>query len=338
MEDKQTLTHSEVVSRAGKARAEKLSPERRREIAIQANHARKCYDRFEKATHDGQIEIAGHKIDCYVLKNGKRIVSSSAFSQVLGVSEPNKEMREKSVLTSTPYFAASDNLKLYMSEAFNGRQDMVEFISKSNKKTQGLVADSIPRICDAFLRARENNDLHPKQLKIATACEIIVRSLAKVGIIALIDEATGYQEERARNELQTLLKKFVQDELLPWTQTFPHEFFRQVYRIFGWKYIEGNTKNPQCLGGFINKHVYDAIDPEVKKALQEKNPFMPERNCNKYKHHQFLTEEYGRKALEKHLMTLIGLLRASRCKEEFEELFDRVFKGQSQLDWITQFL
>lgn len=37
--------------------------------------------------------------------------------------------------------------------------------------------------------------------------EALVRSLAKVGIIALVDEATGFQEIRARNELQRILER-----------------------------------------------------------------------------------------------------------------------------------
>jgi len=63
----------------------------------------------------------------------------------------------------------------------------------------------------------------------------LIRGLARVGIIALVDEATGYQEVRARQELQRILEAYVQAELRPWIKTFPDEFFKEIYRLQGWE-------------------------------------------------------------------------------------------------------
>lgn len=336
-ESKKILTNIELSSLAGKARAAKLSPERRSEIAKIANNAKNTKG-LVKATHDGSIEIGNGKLECYVLKDGTRILSNESIAKCLGFNKPNSERQKKEESTGVPYFMGADNIKSLISAEMMSSLKVINFSSKKGTKASGVNAILFPEICDLFLKARDLGILTEQQKHIAQSSEIMIRSLAKIGIIALIDEATGYEEERARGELQTLLKKIISDELLPWTQTFPHEFFRNAYRLFGWKYKEGQCQHPQYMGGFINKFIYDAISPEVRKELQSKNPFDPEKNCNKHKHHQFLTHEYGRGALEKQLMTVIGLMRASRCKEEFEGLFDRVFKGTSQLDWICQFM
>lgn len=43
--------------------------------------------------------------------------------------------------------------------------------------------------------------------------EILVRGFARVSIIALVDEATGYQRDRAKNALAAILEAFIAKEL-----------------------------------------------------------------------------------------------------------------------------
>lgn len=70
---------------------------------------------------------------------------------------------------------------------------------------------------EIMLNARDcalskKTSLGVNQQTVINRCDIIVRALAKVGIIALVDEATGYQEDknRAKDELQKFLKSFLQ--------------------------------------------------------------------------------------------------------------------------------
>jgi hypothetical protein len=62
--------------------------------------------------------------------------------------------------------------------------------------------------------------------------DIVMRGLARVGIVALIDEATGYQEVRDRKALQSILNSilnaFLRKELAAWALRFPKEFYEQV--------------------------------------------------------------------------------------------------------------
>ena len=97
-------------------------------------------------------------------------------------------------------------------------------------------------ICETYLDARDAGVLLANQQNAARAAEIIIRGLARVGIIALVDAATGYEEVRAREELQLILEKYVTAEFRKWLKTFPDEFFEQVYRLQGWEYSPGNSK------------------------------------------------------------------------------------------------
>lgn len=86
-------------------------------------------------------------------------------------------------------------------------------------------------ICDAFLEARKHINLSPRQAIIAEQCEILMRSFAKIGIIALVDEATGYQYDRERDELQKILRSYISEELLPWQKRFPDIFYTELFRL-----------------------------------------------------------------------------------------------------------
>lgn len=85
----------------------------------------------------------------------------------------------------------------------------------------GYEATLLPQICEVILDAAKAGVLRRRSSKIVQAAEILIRGFARVGIIALIDEATGYQADRARDELNKILQAYIAKELLPWTKRFP---------------------------------------------------------------------------------------------------------------------
>lgn len=72
---------------------------------------------------------------------------------------------------------------------------------------RGYDADLLPAVCDIWLKAREQGLLQTQQLDKAKKAEILMRALAHVGITALVDEATGYQEIRDKIALQKILAR-----------------------------------------------------------------------------------------------------------------------------------
>ena len=100
-----------------------------------------------------------------------------------------------------------------------------------------------------------------------------MRALAHVGIIALVDEATGYQDVRARNALNEILEQFIADELRRWTKLFPDEFYRQMFRLRGWEWkVQSIKQRPGVVGNYTNDLVYQRLAPGVLDELRRKDP------------------------------------------------------------------
>ena len=70
---------------------------------------------------------------------------------------------------------------------------------------EGIAAQILRRICDVWVSAQADGVLGPSQEKIADKAKVLLNALADVAIIAIIDEATGYQRRRAQNALQTMI-------------------------------------------------------------------------------------------------------------------------------------
>ena len=143
--------------------------------------------------------------------------------------------------------------------------------------------------------------------------DMVIRAFAKVGIIALIDEATGYQAERVRKdelELQRILAAYISPELMPWAKKFPDEFYEQLFRLRGWQYKPISVRKPRIVGKITSQIVYEKLPPGVLEEMREKNP-ADEEGRRKRKHHQFLTEDIGHPHLKDHLLQVIMLMRVS---------------------------
>jgi hypothetical protein len=190
----------------------------------------------------------------------------------------------------------------------------------------GYNAEILPAVCEVYLDARAEGVLLPNQRPAAAAAEILIRGLARVGIVALIDEATGFQEVRARRELERILERYVQAELRSWIKTFPDEFFRQIYRLEGWEYTPGTSRRTPYVGKLINHYVYEQLPPGVLPELQRLNP-KTEKGYRAHRHHQFLTADTGNVHLDRQITVVTTLMRIAVDKTHFSDLFERAFPG-----------
>jgi hypothetical protein len=152
---------------------------------------------------------------------------------------------------------------------------------------------------------------------------MLMRGLARVGIIALVDEATGFQYVRDRMALQAILDKYIGKELAAWVKRFPDEFYDEIYRLRRWERKSGpSSRRPILIGQFTNDIVYQRLAPGILEELKEKNP-LDERGRRKARHHQWLTEDIGNPALARHLHAVIVLMRASNSWNQFKALLDQ---------------
>lgn len=219
----------------------------------------------------------------------------------------------------------ANNLQPFIRDELHEISDPIPYrIAGEAGRNWGYRAEMLPMVCDVYLEARAGK-LAPKQRAVAEAAETLVRGLTRVGIVALVDEATGYQEVRARLELQMILEAYVQAELRPWIKTFPDEFFAQIYRLQGWEYRPGTSKRTPYVGKLVNKYVYDQLPPGVLDELQRLNPRNERGNRSHRHHHRFLTADTGHPQLDQQIATVTTLMRISADRQEFEILFERAF-------------
>jgi len=195
----------------------------------------------------------------------------------------------------------------------------------------GYEAMLLPAVCEAILDADKAGSLRSSQAYLADMANVLLRGFARVGVIALVDEATGYQDERPRLELSKILEAYISAELMPWTKRFPDEFFRQLYRLQGWEYTPGSAKRTPYVGKLINKYIYGQLPPGVLDELRKKNP-VTESGYRRHKHFQFLTSDTGNPHLDRQVTAVSTIMRISDDKYQFERNFDKAFpiKGIQQ--------
>jgi hypothetical protein len=315
-------------AKGGRARAEKLSAEQRQDIARQAAEARWATERTGpqplKATHEGILKIGAMEIPCAVLEGGQRVLTQSGFMRALGRARQAKGRQYYDADVNLPAFLTAKNLKPFISKDLEVTSSQIEFRPLRGARAFGYSADLLPNVCDVFLDAEKKGALLSGQKHIAERAQILIRGLAHVGIVALIDEATGYQDVRDRQALQAILDAFLRKELAAWASRFPNEFYQEIFRLRGWEWRNISTKRPRMVGKLTKDIVYTRLAPGILQELEERNP----RNENwhrKARHHQWLTEDVGHPALAQHLHAVIAFMRVSPSWTHFYSMLNQAF-------------
>ena len=275
-----------------------------------------------KVSYSGNVTIGNKELACAVLDNGTRILTNTAIFQAFDRPRKGKPSSEEGRLKNVPAFITANNLKPYIDELFSEDDYSVEYI-RNGRQLTGYKADILPIICDIYLSARDDDVLTENQKPLAVVSDILMRSLAKVGIVALIDEATGYQFERDTKALQQLLSEYIAEEFLPWIKTFPDEFYIQMFRLRDWDY-NGRFKTPYA-GQITNFLVYNRLPEGVLDELKRLIPILNKNGFRKYKLHQGLTKETGYQHLTQQISTVTTMMRGFDTWNEFEPVFRKAF-------------
>ena len=299
-------------AKGGFARAAKLTPEERTAIAQKAAKGRWEGLGLPKATHRGTLKIGDIKIPCAVLDNGKRVLTEHGITNAIlgsrsGASKRIKKAGENEG-TPIPLFLAPKNIKSLISEDLWKGPLALKQYHDEKKLIDAYDATLLPTVCDIWLKARENGSLQKQQNTKAQKAEILMRGLAGVGIVALVDEATGYQEVRPKDALQSYLEMIIRKELAVWAKKFPNEYYENIYKLKGWPW-PGMSKNRfSVVAHYTRDLVYERIAPGLLKALEKKSPKKESGNrTNKF--HQWLTKDIGDPMLAQHLHTIVMFQR-----------------------------
>lgn len=313
-------------SKGGKARAEKLTPERRREIAknaVQARWAKAKEGHIPAAIHgspDHPLRIADIEIPCYVLDDSRRVLIQKGMIDALDMSQGTATKGEGDRLAK---FISTKSVNPFVGQ---GLSDLIIepilFKTPSGSLAYGYEAIALVDLCKAVLRSRREGKLNYQQAHIASRCEILIEGLAGVGIIALVDEATGYQYYRARRALEEILKEYISKELNKWAPMFPDEFYRELFRLRKWRYDPNSTKRPIHVARLTVDLIYARLAPGVYEELRRLTP-RDNKGRLKQKLFQRLTEEVGHPKLKEHFVAVNTLMRAFDDWERFYRSLDR---------------
>ena len=313
----------------GRARAEALTPEQRKEIAEKAAAARweKNKDVLQSA-HPGVLTIGDMNLECDVLSDGTRVITQTDFMEAMDMYYSgwvSKNRTDEDLAADTPQFLAFKTLKPFVDRHLGDLQFVtVEYRTKRGHIARGIKAEIIPKICEVWLDADEEIKLGTRQKRVARNAKMLMRALAHTGIIALVDEATGYQDVRAGDALAKIFTEFLAADRQKWALTFPLDFYKEIYRLRGWKFEPWNTKRPSVIAAWTDDFVYDRLAPGLTEELRNKNPVL-ETGRRSHKHHQWFNSDRGHPKLKEHISGVIALLRASESWDSFKRGLDRAF-------------
>jgi len=244
----------------------------------------------------GNLKVGDNELACYVLSDDRRVISRSSAMRFLAQTGGGDLEKYVDVQTMVPYVPRG------------WKDELVEFTlpEVTHKRVMGLRAETFLEICRAYMAARDAGVLTERQAEIAMRAGSFVAACSTIGLIALIDEATGYQYERAEDALQFKLKLFLSEEMRKWEKTFPDELWLEFGRLTGW--ADPISSRPKYWGHLVNELVYGYLDPDVAEWLKENAP-KPRHGQN---YHQWLNDQYGLKMLTQHIWLLVGI--ASTCQ------------------------
>lgn len=261
-------------------------------------------DELPFAKWRGKIDLGGNELDCYVLSDERRVLSSGSTTKAIANVDRGSLQDYIGQKALNPYIDKDKVL-----------QETIRFsIPGTQWAAIGITTEHFESICRGYVRALyDGANLTERQREIAIRCAMLTAGLVRTGLDALVDEATGYQYERAEDALQVKLRAFIAEELRAWEKTFPDELWEEFGRLTGWK--TPLQSRPKWWGKLVTELIYDTLDTDVATYLKENKPPPGVR------WHSQLTENVGVRQLVSRCFEVIGM--AKTC-DDIHELRQRV--------------
>jgi len=328
MKEKKTKEKALGKVKGALARAEKLSPERRSEIAKNAALARHNADKLLVAIKRGNFkEDFNIDIDCYVLDNDSKtaVISQSGMGAALGLAGGGGTAftRFTSGATISQYIGPELALKIKKPIVF---QRSSPGLGGPNVTVYGYDVTILIDVCQAILNADEEGALKANQKHVAVQARILLSASAKSGIQELVYKLSGF--DSSKEQFLQAFKQFVNDEAKKYEKEFPLELYEEWARIYGIKLPERGW--PWEFKHLTIKHIYHPLAKSNGKLLSLLRDSKSKDGDKGKKLFQFLNE-IGTRALRMHLGRVLEMAESSSCKIEYETKIEKRFGDQNRL-------
>lgn len=320
-------------AKGGLARKEKLSPERRSEIARQAAIARHEQNRQLEAFRKGNFrDDFGFDAECYVLNDAKKtaVMSQRGMAAALGLSRGSGSAL-KSLIGSKAI--AKGSVGADIQEKINNplifKDDTVVGKLGQPRPVHGYDVTVLIDICNAIVEAKRAGTLTSAQLRLADNASILLVASAKSGIQNLVYRLAGY--DASKEEVVAAFRAFIQDEAKKYEKEFPPELYIEWARLYEIVApIRGRSWKHRHL---TVDHVYYPLaksNGRLLSLLREAK----ESDGGRKKLFQFLNE-VGTRALRMHLGRVLEMAESSRDKHDYERKIAERFSGQQRFSFST---
>ena len=331
-------------SKGGRARANQLSKTELRDIASSGGRAKWARSRelkagqdLLKATHQGKMAVGDLELDCYVLADGRRVFHKRGMARALGMKSGGGNVFMRAVQRK----GLGSEIDQKLIEKI---ENPIVFKPLTQDLAHGYDADVLVDVCKAVIRADEGDKLTKSQQGLVAEARILLQAFAKVGVTALIDEATGFQQVRDPNALRLLVQQYIEKEKREWEKQFPDEYYDELNRLYGSKRLTTTgtgaviQNRPQHFAKFTRSYVYHPLENgEVLEELDRLNPKIDKRGTRRARFHQHLTKGYGIEKLKRQVLETMTLIKVSDSISQFKKLFSKRFpQSGTQLSFLDE--
>lgn len=314
----------------GKARAEALPDERRKQIAKDAATARWAEARPLQAIKRGNFKDEfGIDVDCYVLNDAQKsaVISQRGFASALNIKNSSGTALSRFIRGSAISNALGSELleKLSKPLIFKGLpagpgEPPVDAIHGSDVT---LLID----VCKALVQASADGKLRSSYDDIVKQAQVILSASAKAGIKGLVYALSGY--DATREEVIAAFKAYVQEEAKKYEKEFPNELYDQWYRLYEIPVPERGK--PWNFKHLTIKHIYYPLAKSNGKIYELVKANKATGGDRQKKLFQFLNA-VGARALRMQIGRVLEMSESSVSKAEYEKKIIERFGGQQEIE------
>ena len=310
----------------GIARRDKLTPERRSEIARNAALARH-QNKPPIAIRKGNFkDDFGFDVECYVLDDDKKtaVISQVGMAMTLGLGDGGSRL---------PRFVSYQYMQNYIRPELKNALENPIIFQINAKKSSGPLAFGngydvtiLIDLCNAIIAAKAAGERVPNH--VVEQAHIIVSASAKSGIQELVYKLSGF--DSTREQFVSAFKQFVADEAKKYEREFPIELYEQWARLY--QLTIPPRGFPWEFRRLTIDHIYYPLAKSQGKLLALLRENKEQDGDRRKKLFQFLSE-IGTRALRMQLGRVLEMAESSQTKAEYENKITQRFGGQQQFEF-----